>query len=51
MKLQFNHSYDVDHRHATVKRAIDDSEGQNFLRVYVENLRKSGWPRYPAIRG
>jgi len=50
MKLQFNHSYDVDNRHANVKRAVDDSEGQSFLRVYVENLRKSGWPRYPVTK-
>ena len=45
MRLQFNRGYDVDNRHKTVKKAIDNETGKAFLKRYIGSLRDSEFPR------
>ena len=48
MNPQFSQDYNVDERYKGVRKqphTVDNVRGMGFLRKYVNQLRRSNWPR------
>ena len=45
MRTQFRHGYEVDNRYKGLKRGVDASAAQKFLKGYIGRLREKGFPR------